>query len=107
LASDRDRQPKHWVKPRVFVFVNPVKLAFLNSDAPQVVFIAVNLDTEPPPASTLAPEWRKLHHMHATTSSASLAIGQIGVRFVPQVGSLGLLRFSPTIRLEISVPLSR
>ena len=46
------------------------------------IFVAINVDREPPPASAIAPAWRHLRHVYAAPKQP--AVGQLGIAFAPQ-----------------------
>jgi hypothetical protein len=51
------------------------------------IFVAVNVDREPPPPSAIRASWRHLKHVYADPNQ--VAMKQLGVAFAPQTVVIG------------------
>lgn len=51
------------------------------------IFVAVNVDREPPAPSAIHASWRHLKHVHADPNQ--VAMKQLGVSFAPQTVVIG------------------
>jgi hypothetical protein len=51
------------------------------------IFVAVNIDRQPPPPSAIQPGWRHLKHVYADPDQ--VAMKQLGVSFAPQTVVIG------------------
>jgi hypothetical protein len=51
------------------------------------IFVAVNVDREPPPPSAIQASWRHLKHVYADPNQ--VAMKQLGVAFAPQTVVIG------------------
>ena len=51
------------------------------------IFVAVNIDREPPAPSAIHASWRHLRHVYADPNQ--IAIKQLGVAFAPQTFIIG------------------